>query len=324
MPLDLRSSKQALKSVLYHVYTMWLFVFSDLKTIVVPSTIFGIANTWSASKYDLHVPGALMFPHNVSDMAELIGRALILLSWLIMNFLPFAINNQRGERAVAEDRLNKPWRPFPCGRISHQSGTRLMVALYVLAPIYSLVFTGGLRHALALIWLGVWYNNWGGADKNPFVRNTINALGYTCFTSGAMEVASGGSSLPLSPFGLLGQWHLVLIGVILSTVHLQDMSDQAGDAGRGRCTAPLVWSDNTARWTIFVPMVFWGLCCPILWDVPWGWFIASTALAWLVAARTLFVRDVGGDKRTFQLWNCWIVVIYMLPLFSRTCMRGFS
>ncbi|KAJ5473791.1 hypothetical protein N7475_003357 [Penicillium sp. IBT 31633x] len=309
--------KARLKFASYHSYTLWLFVFSDFKTIVIPSTIFGLTNAWTASKYDLHVPGALSPPQNITDIATSIERALLAVSWLLINFIPFAINNQRGERAIAEDCLNKPWRPFPCGRISHKWGTRLLVALYIFAPIYSFVFTGGVCHSLALIWLGVWYNDWGGADNNVLVRNIINGLGYTCFASGAMEVVLGGSLLPFDPLGLLFKWHLVIFGIIFSTVHLQDMPDQLGDAQRGRRTAPLVWGDSTARWTIALPMICWGVWCPMFWDVPALTFSLSMALAWLVAARTLIVRDIHGDKRTFRIWNCWIALIYILPVFSR-------
>jgi 4-hydroxybenzoate polyprenyltransferase len=232
----------------------------------------------------------------------------------VINLIPFAINNQRGERAISEDGLNKPWRPFPCGRISHEGGTRIMIILYIFAPTYSLAF-GGVRHSVALIWLGMWYNHWGGADKNPVIRNIINGLGYTCFASGAMEVALGGSFLPLH--GWSGRWLLVIIAIIFSTVQLQDMSDQIGDAKRGRQTVPLVWGDTAARWSIFLPMLCWGICCPMFWCVSSLWFAISMGLASLVALRAVLFRSINGDKRTFRLWNCWIAVIYMLPLFSQ-------
>lgn len=306
----------ALTSLWYHSYTLWLFLFSDFKTIVIPNTIFGITNAWAASKYDPHVAGALPPPQNISDSPKSIGRAVATLSWILVNLILFAINNQRGQRAIAEDSLNKPWRPFPGGRVSHEWGTRVMISLCIFAPIYSLAFTGGVRNSVALICLGVWYNNWGGADKNPVIRNIINGLGFTCFASGAMEVALGGSFLPLHPLGWSGRWLLVVIGIIFSTVQLQDMSDQAGDAKRGRRTVPLVWGDTAARWTIAIPMLGWGIWSPMFWEVSSLCFILSMALASLVALRALLIRSVLGDKQTFRLWNCWIVVVYMLPMFS--------
>ena len=249
---------------------------------MVPSTIFGITNAWAASKYDPHVAGALPLPQTISDSLKSIERAVAVLSWLLVNLIPFVINNQRGQRAVAEDSFNKPWRPFPRGRVSHEWGTRVLLSMNIFAPIYSLAFTGGIRHCVALIWLGVWYNNWGGADKNPVIRNVINGLGFTCFASGAMEVALGGSFLPLHPLDWSCRWLLVVIGIIFSTVQLQDMSDQAGDARRGRRTVPLVWGDTAARWTIAIPMLGWGIWCPMFWEVSSFWFILSMALALLV------------------------------------------
>lgn len=129
-------------------------------------------------------------------------------------------------------------------------------------------------------------------------------------------MALGGSFLPLHPLGWSGRWLLVVIGIIFSTVQLQDMSDQAGDAKRGRRTVPLVWGDTAARWTIAIPMLGWGIWSPMFWEVSSLCFILSMALASLVALRALLIRSVLGDKQTFRLWNCWIVVVYMLPMFS--------
>lgn len=64
-----------------------------------------------------------------------------------------------------------------------------MLCLYLATPFTSVVVQGGLRQNISLILLGSWYNNLGGADGHPFIRNAINALGYICLTSGAMEAA---------------------------------------------------------------------------------------------------------------------------------------
>jgi hypothetical protein len=41
-----------------------------------------------------------------------------------------------------------------------------------------------------------------------------------------------------------------------STLHMQDMYDQAGDSLRDRRTLPLVVGDSSARWMTIVPMLF--------------------------------------------------------------------
>ena len=131
-----------------------------------------------------------------------------------------------------------------------------MLFLYPLAVITSFAI-GGLKQSIALVILGVWYNNFAGGDRSCLLRNLINAYGYVCFTSGAMEVAAG-VVLPLDV--RLIQWLDMIAAVIFCTVHLQDMYDQAGDQIRGRNTVPLVVGDGRARWTTALAMIFWGLC----------------------------------------------------------------
>lgn len=133
-----------------------------------------------------------------------------------------------------------------------------MLTFYVTAQVYSLLYGGGYRQSLGLVLLGTWYNNFGGSDQHPVVRNLISALGYLCFTSGALEAALGGTPLPFRTAPRLTRWLLVIAGIILSTVHAQDMYDQEGDAKRGRRTVPLVIGDAPARWTIAIPMLVWG------------------------------------------------------------------
>ncbi|KAJ5115371.1 hypothetical protein NUU61_001130 [Penicillium alfredii] len=304
-------------AVKYHAYTLWLFIFSDLKTIILPSTVFGIANAWAAPRYGISVAETPSSPNEMENMRRVVAQTISVIFWILANFLPFAINNQRDRSAILEDAINKPWRPFPSGRIIPSHATKLMVFLYIAAPVYSMVISGGHRQSLGLVVLGTWYNNWGGAEHNPLVRNLINALGYTCFISGALEVALGSALLPLHLSHPLAQWLLVIGAIIASTVHLQDLPDQLGDAKRGRATIPLVLGDAVARWTIAVPMLGWGLFCPVFWGINRGCFTGSTLLAWTVAIRVVVIRNVLGDKLTFRLWNCWIAMVYLMPLLSR-------
>lgn len=308
--------KQGLKSLQYHAYTMWLFVFSDIKTILLPSTICGVTNALAANEYNLPFGKTPLQSLGLNDMPKFAMRILLTLLWVVINFLPFAINNQRGERAIVEDTINKSWRPFPSQRISHKWGTRLMIALYIMSLVYSLR-VGGIRDSVALMFISAWYNSWGGANDNPVVRSAIIAVGYASSISGATEVALGGTALAILPQGVLGQWLLMLTGIVFSTSQLQDLSDQPGDAKRGRRTAPLVWGDGIARWTVALPMVVWGVWCPMFWGLSLWWSMLIGTLAFVIAVRTLLIRDVQGDKKSFRLWNVWIALIYVLPLASK-------
>jgi 4-hydroxybenzoate polyprenyltransferase len=96
---------------------------------------------------------------------------------------------------------------------------------------------------------------------------------------------------------------LIISALIFSTVHLQDMLDQPGDAKRGRRTVPLVWGDGVARWTIAIPILGWGVWCPIFWRESHFWSLLTVAMACVVAVHTLVIRDVPGDKHIFRLRN---------------------
>ncbi|KAJ6115230.1 hypothetical protein N7486_001008 [Penicillium sp. IBT 16267x] len=308
------------RSLAYHAYTLFLFTCSDFKTIVVPSTIFGVFNSFAAGAYGLGED----VPISLALLLDRLPRTLL---WVSLVFVPFSINNQRTPSAIEEDEINKPWRPMPQKRITPRQALYVMWFFAILVQIHGLIHNGiGHRQSTLLLALDIWYNNFGGADNNPAIRNGINGLGYLCFISGALEVALG-ARLPFhlqNPFGRAGpgcyllQWLLIIAGIIFSTVHLQDLYDQKGDAVRDRRTVPLVIGDGPARWTIAIPMIIWGAVCPWFWSVNTELLIVSLALAYIVAGRVLTVRDEEGDRATFYVWNCWIATIYILPLFSQS------
>ena len=292
-------------TISYHCYSLWGFTFSDLKTIVGPSLVFGVSNALAGAKYGLESPA-------YANGKDIVRRLPLVLFWVWINLLPFTINNQRSVKAIKEDKLNKPWRPLPSQRMTTRQAHRLMVALYFFALTISLVISG-IRQAASLVILGTWYNNFAGGDASCLVRNFINAFGYICFTAGAMEVALG-SALPLRT--QLVQWFGMIAGIIFTTVHLQDMYDQAGDRIRGRKTVPLVIGDFPARCSIAVSMVFWIHICPIFWNVNTIIMVLSVSLGATVAARTLLVTSIQADRLTFKIWNIWMTLVFMLPLMS--------
>ena len=306
--------KHLLHYAISHSYSIWLFTFTDLKTILGPSVTFGILNSIAIS---LDRNTTLPSNTNFNTSSQILSRAPLVILWVWINLLPFAIDNQRQPESIKEDALNKPWRPLPSQRMTPESARYLMIFLYCTAVIISHHF-GNLAQCLALILLGYCYNDLNDPNMSCVLRNFINACGYTCFSSGAMQVAVGGyGSKPFqdeSALGLRGWWFVVLACVIFSTVQTQDMYDQRGDAVRGRKTVPLVLGDGPARWTIAIPMVLWSWMTPLLWNVSlFGYFI-PVLLGFIVAVRTLSTRTELGDKATFRVWNLWIAYIYSLPL----------
>lgn len=220
-----------------HIFcSLWLFTASDLKTIVVPSFIFGVINALAASQYDTE-------QHLETSGKIDSQRVCLTLLWVWINLLPFTINNQNSPDSIHEDAANKPWRTLPSGRMTPQQAKHFMLTLYPTGLTLS-VFSGGLRQSVSLVILGVWYNNFKGGDASCLVSSLIKACGYICFTSGAMEVSLG-FALPIKP-KLMG-WFGMIAAIIFTTAHLQDMHDQEGDNTRGRKTVPLVLCDSLSR-----------------------------------------------------------------------------
>ena len=302
----------------FHLYSVWLFTRSDLKTILLPSTAFGLINGVALSLYNVDTTSPQHTLHLPSHSQVLCKTPMVFL-WVWLNLLPFAINNQRQPEAIREDSLNKPWRTMPSQRLSPESAKYLMLVFYVIAIVTSF-FLGNLLQCLALVLLGHWYNDLRGADANCLVRNFINACGFVCFFSGALQVAIGGRGFEgrrsESTIRLLGWWYVVIACIVFSTVQTQDMYDQRGDAARNRKTMPLVIGDMRARWTIAVPMAVW------CWAAPWFWassapaYIAPVSLGLTVTVRTLWAKNEKQDKVTFLVWNCWLASVYLLPLFK--------
>ena len=306
LSLSLHHLKSAVEACTYQFYSLWLFTLSDLKTIVGPGFVFGVTNALAGAEYGLKTS------EEGTNRAALQRLPLILL-YVWLNLLPFAISNQISSDAIKEDRINKPWRTLPSGRMTPEKAKRLMLIFYLFALGLSSV-TGGLKQSVTLVFIGTWYNHFAGADSSYLVRNLINALGYVCFTSGAMEVALG-FSLPVKT--RLVEWFGVIAAVIFTTVHLQDMYDQLGDRIRGRRTVPLVIGDGPARWMTAITMIFWGYLCPRFWHSAMRVTALSVLLAGTVAARCLMLRTIEADRLTFKLWNMWMTLVFLLPLLSQ-------
>ncbi|KAI1747019.1 UbiA prenyltransferase family [Xylaria castorea] len=296
----------------HHVYSIWLFTFSDLKTIVFPQSLFGILTALSQNRAVLK---AHLTPNVGENKLKIAFRVPLVFFWVYINLLPFEINNQRQPESIREDRLNKPWRTMPSGKWTPTQALCAMLFFYLTAGLVSWQM-GGLRWSLSLMVLGCWYNNLGGSDMNALVRNLINSLGYTCFGIGSLEIAL---NAPLnmtlgSENVMLCSWITLVALVVMTTVHTQDMEDQKGDAQRGRCSLPLQVGDGPARWITATFMLIWAPLCPYFWDSGWLGYVLTAPLALMVAFRCLIFRGIKKDKKTFILWNIWIMSIYLLPV----------
>lgn len=137
----------AYTSLRYHAYSVWLFTQSDLKTIVIPKTVFG---TLSALAFPVFEINSIRTP----TTSELLWRIPLTAFWVWIILLPFVIDNQRLALSIEEDKVNKPWRAIASGRLDKSYAKILMLWLYVATIIISSLI-GGLPHAFLGILLGI-------------------------------------------------------------------------------------------------------------------------------------------------------------------------
>ncbi|CEJ59401.1 hypothetical protein PMG11_08026 [Penicillium brasilianum] len=291
---EIDASLRLLEIVRYHAYTLWLFCFNDLKTMVFPSIAF-------AFFHSSHLYGTIF-----------LSRLPLMFAYTWFNLLGFTVNNQRHPGSVAEDKLNKPWRPIAAGRLTTTQAHTLGLWSLPIALAVSALVGGGVVQSALLAIFGTIYNDFGGGDGHWLVRNLLNAAGFTSFASGTLEVALQ-SSLPRSMI----PWIFLIALVVGTSVHVQDMYDQPGDAAAGRRTLPLVIGDEMARWSIAIVVTAWSILCPLYWSSDLVGYLGPLGLGLWVSSRSLRKRTVKEDRTTFRIYNAWLVALYALPMTYR-------
>ena len=297
----MKTVRRSLQLIRYNLYTLWLLTYSDLKTTVCPTVLFGVFSCLSGPVLTTNLSSA-----KCVSLSQLMQVAL----WTWVHTLFVDIQNQKQPGAATEDKINKAWRPLPAGRLTEYQMECLMSAMYFVIPLASSCFDT-TPQSLGLMVLGFIYNDLRGADKNFVVRNLLNAMGISTLCSGATAVALSGSQGSMTATAHI--WILLISMVIFTTVQVQDMADQAGDHTRQRRTLPLVFGDGTARWTVVIPVGFWSLFCPRFFHLGALGFLMPVLLGGTVILRTLTIRSVEGDKQTYRVYNIWMVNLFLLP-----------
>ncbi|KAG6354622.1 hypothetical protein INS49_004640 [Diaporthe citri] len=160
---------------------IYYFTITDFVTFIVPNTAFGIMGALATSSLVDGDPNA-SFSHVLSNLPR-----VILYNW--SNTLLFNMSNQRDSESIAEDRINKPWRPIASGKITGQQTQRMLL----LAVPLSLA----LNHYLNVWDQGVWihlitwlYNDLRGSEE-IVIRDFLIAASYAAFNGGSLKIAAG-------------------------------------------------------------------------------------------------------------------------------------
>ncbi|KAF2458349.1 hypothetical protein BDY21DRAFT_363244 [Lineolata rhizophorae] len=303
----------------FHI--LWLMTKDDTPTFVVPNSIFGLSGALAST--------ALITSSATITFPTVLCRVPLVLLFNWSNLLIFDLANQRLPESAAEDSLNKPWRPIPSGLMTCTQFRQCMLFAIPLVLLFNHLFLNTGTETIYLYTLTWLYNDLKGGDEGWIFRNVIIAFAFGFYNLGSLKVAAGSAEIPKGDITITSAgyaWLVVISLVVLTTMHVQDLKDVAGDAARGRRTAPIVLGDLPARLTIAIPVLFWTLYCAFFWRMGWlcggGVGLLGAWVAWRCVA--LRGKDTRTDRKTWQLWCAWTAVVYLMPARPSNLMRFVS
>ncbi|KAJ5630608.1 uncharacterized protein N7484_010708 [Penicillium longicatenatum] len=286
-------------------FLIWEFTENDFITFAIPNTGFGLLAAYVS-------PTLTTCTKSAGALAIVLRAAPLVLLWNWVNLIAFDVANQRLPESVKEDSINKPWRPLPQGRMSLSQARQLLLWTVPVALVLGIVLQAGWETALILLltWM---YNDLHGGDA--LTRDFIIAVAYDAFLAGSLRIAlsaaTGCTNVELSTTGY--RWLGIIGGIILTTMQIQDLRDQAGDRTRGRQTWPLVLGDSFSRIWISACVVFWSIFCVLFWAVP---YLVSAGVLSLGAWIGVSVMWKKEDVSAWKWWCLWQLVLYSLPVWS--------
>ncbi|KUI68195.1 hypothetical protein VM1G_03799 [Cytospora mali] len=308
---------------------IWAFTESNFITFVLPNTAFGVLSALAG-------PELLQTSPSTGPLtsATILWRALLSVAFNWANVLIFDLQNQTAPQSLAEDLANKPWRPIPSGRITTEQTQQ---SLFVAIPLcLALNRALGVEREGLYIQVGSYvYNHLRGGDT--MARDVLIAVAFYLFNTASLRIVAGSSlkhpagtyledgvlerlqvldvvSGPrLSPAGYT--WVVLISIVILTTMQVQDLKDQAGDRLRCRWTVPLALGDWKSRVSLALLVPFWtGFCACVWWPRGhWAIILPPVFIGATVTIRVLTKRSPKADSNTWKLWCLWGVGLYYLP-----------
>ena len=298
--------------LLFNTHTLWLFTQSNLKDTYFPSMTFALTTAFFSDVFG-YTSTATPIPTET-----ILSRLPLSLAHLYFALLIFCLHNQHRTSSVTEDAVNKPWRPLPAKRITVRQTNVLLALAY---PAWYLIawHIGGLRPTAVLNVLTVYYNELGGSDLGGFARNILNASGYSCFFAGALQALLGpDADVYCGSANMKGlEWFAVMVGLIFSTIHIQDFRDREGDSLRDRQTVQTAVGDATARAIVVVMSVFWSVFIPT--RLGFGWGTVGVCMAFAAVMNVLLLRSLGKRRTVareilaYKAWCAWFVSVMLCP-----------
>lgn len=300
----------------YALYTLYLFTKSDLPTSIVANTVFAVAGTLAAP--------VMIRDISALSCLDIIRGVLVSLYFTWHLTLCFNLGNQRQRRSIVEDGINKPWRPIPAGRISPEAtlACQLVSVLSLLALCATTL--GASKEAIFYLFCTWLYNERGWGDKSWWQRTLMNACGITTNLAAGLRVAAAAaaSAPDVQEPGMIRftdrtlGWLVICAAVIFTTIQVQDLRDQEGDARIRRRTVPLVLGDAPTRWLTAVAVWIWSAASPLYWGLGYAGCLVAISFGGVVAAHLLVYCDRISDDRSFKLVGTWWMSLYFLPVLA--------
>ncbi|TCD63858.1 hypothetical protein EIP91_004872 [Steccherinum ochraceum] len=279
-----------MSAILWYAQTLYLFTKSDIKTTVIPVTLFSLA---AAPDFK-----ASHIPHTIF--------------WVWLHLLQFDVSNQT--LCPDEDKHNKKDRPLPAGRITLSNAKLLRWLLVPICWAVSYLYSIETFWAsVALSFLTMVYNEFGGHAGHWVVRNLSVGICYGSFELGATLVASANRSvLDTIAMAAIG----ISSGILATTYQAQDLKDIHGDRIAGRRTLPIV-APTIARFSVSGGLLIWSLGLAALWQLQWDALLIFLAPAVFTAYRFLILKTVPEDQVSFYWYNVWLSCVHALPGYYR-------
>ncbi|KAI0407614.1 UbiA prenyltransferase family-domain-containing protein [Xylaria palmicola] len=300
-------SKGPIGKIGYLPRLIWIFTESNFDTFVIPNTAFGVLGAFAAS---VLTEGFQQPP----TALETLRRFPLVLAFNWYSVFIFDLANQRSPESVEEDRINKPWRPIPTRKVNATEARRALLVAIPLVLLFNYLL-GVWRQGLFILILTWMYNDIRGGDE--VVRDLIISVAYGMFNSASLEIAVGGGEytpINISRGGLI--WTTMISAVILTTMQVQDLKDQAGDRTRERQTIALWIGDRFSRISIAFFVCLWSAACLFFWNLrPYG-YVAPAVSGAVTAYRALYKKTPKDDATTWRWWCLWTVTLYLLPVIS--------
>ncbi|KAJ3011668.1 hypothetical protein NUW54_g2096 [Trametes sanguinea] len=274
-----------LKRLHYHTTTAALFTIADVKTILLPITVFACATA------PLH-----SITHLLSGVV-----------WTWFHQLMCNVSNQA--RSSEEDAVNKPWRPIPTCRITASEALVLRWLLVGINIAYSAVYGVDVALASFALFITTFVYDELGFAGHYVGKNFCNIGGYVSLEIGATKLIASEALTMMLLTGAVRSLDSISTkaccisgALIFTTIQAQDFADVEGDKLLGRVTIP-IWAPEGSRVGTLLLMCAWSLFLPWFWGVGASAGMAFVALGAFVGLRYYLLRTTESDKRSYVLYN---------------------